>query len=91
MARNSESTAAPILLSGQWVAGEGEPIQAVNPADGTIHGTAGTASTAQVAQAVAAAAEALDAGGWSDLRPHQRSAVLHRISDLIRDRATDIA
>jgi len=91
MARNIESTAAPILLAGQWVAGEGEPIQAVNPADGSIHGTAGTASTAQVAQAVAAAAEAVDVGGWSDLRPHQRSAVLHRISDLIRERATDIA
>lgn len=81
----------PLLLAGEWVKGEGQPIEAINPADGSLYRVAGTASTGQVAQAVAAARSAVNEGGWGRLLPHQRADVLYRVAELIRKRADDIA
>ncbi len=86
-----DTTPRPLLLAGEWVQGKGEPIEAINPADGSLFGVAGTASVSQVEQAVAAARAAMDEGTWSRLLPHQRADVLYRIGELIGERADAIA
>lgn len=84
-------TTQPILLGGEWVAGEGEPLEAVNPVDGSVYGVAGTASPGQVETAVGAAAEAVDNSGWGQRLPHERASLLYRMAELIRERAEDLA
>lgn len=73
-------TAAPILIAGRAVKGEGEPLAVIDPSNGQQIGTAGTASPEQVAEAVRAGRVALTASGWAERLPHERAAMLHRIA-----------
>ncbi|MCH8506127.1 MAG: aldehyde dehydrogenase family protein [Ectothiorhodospiraceae bacterium] len=81
----------PLLLAGEWVVGEGVPLEVINPADGTLYGVASTASTAQAEAAVSAGVAAMARGDWAERLPHERAAVLHRVADRIRERAETLA
>lgn len=70
-----------LLIAGEWIQGGGEPIDAVNPATGCVNHRVSTANRADVDRAVAAASAAAAHPSWSALLPHQRAAILHRISD----------
>lgn len=83
--------AQPLLLAGQWVPADGEPLEAINPADGSLYGVVGTASSAQTAAAVGAALAAVEQNDWSARLPHERASVLHEISDLIWERSEALA
>jgi len=59
------------FIGGQWVAGDGEEIEVLNPTTGDVIGTIVTSSDAQVDHAVQAAKEAFES--W------RRRAVLERV------------
>lgn len=76
-----------ILVAGQWRRGRGDLIESRDPATGRVvhafHGADVDDADEAVARGLAAARES----GWRDLLPHQRAAVLHRIGDLVEERA----
>src|SRR5690348_14317252 len=75
-----------ILVAGQWRRGGGELIETRNPATGKIVHAFHGACVADVDEAVVEGRSASE-GDWRDLLPHQRAVVLHRIGDLIEQRA----
>ncbi|WP_310961317.1 aldehyde dehydrogenase [Nocardioides terrisoli] len=76
-----------ILVGGEWRQGGGELIESRDPATGGVVHAFHGASLEDVEDAVTAGLAASRAGVWADLLPHQRALVLHRIGDLIEERA----
>ena len=70
-----------IFVGGTWRRGGGAPIRSIFAAEGTENMTLSGASAADVDEAVARAVAAQADPAWRDLRPHERAAYLHRISD----------
>ncbi|MFT3661000.1 MAG: aldehyde dehydrogenase family protein [Gordonia sp. (in: high G+C Gram-positive bacteria)] len=80
-------SAARIYVDGRFDDGAGEEIVTVAPATGQAIATSRSASPEQVERAVAGARRAFDTGAWSKVGPAERSALLHRLADLMeRDR-----
>jgi betaine-aldehyde dehydrogenase len=67
----------------------GDIIDVVNPFDGAVIARLHAATPAVIDRALAAAARAQ--GDWAALKPVERSRILRRAADLIRDRAEDLA
>jgi aldehyde dehydrogenase (NAD+) len=93
MALNDDHTnplagwADEILVAGTWRRGRGDLIASRDPATGrTVHAFHG-ASVEDADEAVTRGLAAAHASGWRDLLPHRRAAVLHRIGDLVEERA----
>lgn len=81
-----------LFIGGQWRdASDGGVTDVVNPADGTVAATAAKGTTADIDAAVAAAKAAFDDGRWSHLSGRERSRVLARAAQLIRERADELA
>lgn len=80
-----------LLIGESWRAGSGSVIRSVNPADGSTVAEFPGASPADVDEAVAAGARAMSDANWRDRHPHQRAAILHRISDGLRAVAPQLA
>jgi betaine-aldehyde dehydrogenase len=79
-------------INGAWAAARGGCTRRIlNPADQSLLAEVPEADAADVAQAVAAARRAFDEGPWPGLAGRERGAMLHRIADAIRDRATELA
>lgn len=78
-----------LFIDGQFVRGEGEAEQVLNPATGELLATVPEASPAQVAQAVAAANRAFET--WSETTPMERSRLLLKLADAIESQATTFA
>jgi phenylacetaldehyde dehydrogenase len=72
----------PLLIGGQWVAGEGRTIEVENPARETCLATVRCASLAQLDDAVNAARAGLR-GEWSRAGGRDRGVVLNRFADLL--------
>ncbi|WP_025731874.1 aldehyde dehydrogenase family protein [Carnimonas nigrificans] len=70
-------------IDGQWSEGEDADVISINPANGQQIATSTSASTGQVQAALETARAAFDGGPWSQLEPKERSALLHRLADLI--------
>jgi aldehyde dehydrogenase (NAD+) len=71
----TEAKALRHLIAGQWLAGGGDALTSVNPAQPSVVVAEGNCATdADVSHAVAAAGEALK--GWARTPIHQRGAVL---------------
>ena len=77
------------FIMGTAVAGEGEGFEIHEPATGEVLGRAADATVAELDAAVAAAKAAFPA--WVASAPERRREVLHRIADLIVERADEIA
>ena len=71
------------FIDGQWVEGAGETMQSFNPTTGEVLGEFRQASMEQVDQAIDAARAAFDRGPWSATSAAERSAILHRLADLM--------
>jgi acyl-CoA reductase-like NAD-dependent aldehyde dehydrogenase len=81
-----------LFIGGQWrEAADGARHDVVNPATGQVVTTVAWASEVDLDAAIAAARAAFDDGGWSELSGRERSRVLYRASQLIRERAEEIA
>ncbi|NUS23516.1 MAG: aldehyde dehydrogenase [Streptomyces sp.] len=81
-----------LFIGGQWrEAADGARTEVVDPSRGTVVTTVAEAGAADVDAAVRAAREAYDDGSWSGLSGRERGRVLHRVAELIRENADDIA
>ena len=78
-----------LLINGQFVKGEGEPISVLNPSTGQEITQVAEASMAQIQQAVAAAATAFKT--YKKTTPKDRSTMLLKLADAIEANATHFA
>ncbi|MFF1615204.1 aldehyde dehydrogenase family protein [Amycolatopsis sp. NPDC058278] len=77
-----------LFIGGRWTETE-DRFDAVDPATGKTLTSLARGTAADVTAAVAAAREA--AGGWAATPARERARVLHRVADLVRARADEIA
>jgi len=83
---------ARLLVAGEWVdATGGGTFTTVDPSTERVSGTVARATAADVDSAVRAAREAFDRGPWPRLAPSERARVLWKASELLRERAEDLA
>lgn len=80
-----------IFLAGRWCEGRGEPMCSTFPADGSLNAELRAADVNDVNEAVEAAERAWRDPQWRGLVPHQRAAVLYRVSDLINQQLETLA
>lgn len=79
-----------LFIDGQWTAAEGgKTIDVYNPATNEVIGTVASASKADLDRALAAAERGFKV--WRKVSPLERSKVLRRAADLMRERADKIA
>jgi len=76
-------------IDGKWQAGQGERLEARNPASGELNWKGSIASDNQVADAVASARNAFP--DFANLSTANRVAMMERWADAIRDHADEIA
>jgi acyl-CoA reductase-like NAD-dependent aldehyde dehydrogenase len=77
-----------LFIGGHWTEAS-DRFDAVDPATGKTLTSLARASAADVDAAVAAARQAF--GGWAATPGRERARVLHRVADLVRKRADEIA
>ncbi|MFJ9722215.1 aldehyde dehydrogenase family protein [Streptomyces sp. NPDC101209] len=81
-----------LFVGGRWRdAADGARTEVVDPSRGAVLTTVAEAGAADVDAAVRAARDAFDGGTWSGLSGRERGRVLHRVAELIRENADDIA
>ncbi|MFJ2240256.1 aldehyde dehydrogenase family protein [Streptomyces sp. NPDC087859] len=81
-----------LFIGGQWrEAADGARTEVLDPSRGTVVTTVAEAGAADVDAAVRAAREAFDDGSWSGLSGRERGRILHRVAELIRENADEIA
>ena len=81
-----------LFVGGQWrEAADGARTEVVDPSRGAVVTTVAEAGAADVDAAVRAAREAFDGGAWSGLSGRERGRILHRIAELIRENADELA
>ncbi|MFG2551038.1 aldehyde dehydrogenase family protein [Streptomyces sp. NPDC048581] len=81
-----------LFIGGQWrEAADGARTEVVDPSRGAVVTTVADAGAADVDAAVRAARDAFDDGAWSGLSGRERGRVLHRVAELIRENADQIA
>jgi aminobutyraldehyde dehydrogenase len=78
-----------LLINGQFVAGQGEVEDVLNPATGDVIARVPEASLDQVQAAVRAAEAAFP--GWGRTTPKDRATALLKLADAIETRATEFA
>jgi acyl-CoA reductase-like NAD-dependent aldehyde dehydrogenase len=89
--RNFISRPRQLFIGGQWVdAASGETFETHDPATGEVLTTVAKGGAADVDRAVAAARNAFE-GEWKLWTPAQRQRLLFRVSEMIRERATEFA
>ncbi len=76
------------LINGEWISGNGV-FDVVNPANGMVIATVPKASAEDVEYAVDAADKAF--AGWSRLSPFKRGEYLRQASEIVSQRAKEIA
>lgn len=80
-----------VFIGGEWRRGSGRQIELIYPASGDIVGVQTLAGVDDAAEAIDRARVAQQRPEWSEALPHERAAVLHRISDGIRGSAKRIS
>ena len=81
----------PLYIAGQWTAGsDGQVMQSLNPATGTVWATFDCASASDVNRAIRAARDALDLPDWRDMTQTARGKLLYRLADLIAENAAHL-
>ncbi|GAB2910423.1 aldehyde dehydrogenase family protein [Streptomyces heilongjiangensis] len=92
MTTTFESGPGRLYIGGQWrEAADGARTDVIDPSTGQLLTTVAEAGAADVDDAVRAARAAFDSGSWSRLSGRERGRVLHRVAQLIRENADDIA
>jgi phenylacetaldehyde dehydrogenase len=88
---NFLSKPAKLLIDGEFVdAADGRTFTTIDPGTAKPLVEVAEASTEDVDRAVAAARRALD-GPWSRFSPSERGRMIHRIGDLLAERAEEFA
>ena len=78
-----------LFIAGRWRGGaKGATLAVVNPADETVIGSVAVAETVDLEEAVASASRGFQA--WRRVSPYDRSRILRKAADLLRERADHI-
>ncbi|MET7733611.1 aldehyde dehydrogenase family protein [Streptomyces sp. NPDC005402] len=81
-----------LFVGGQWrEAADGARTEVLDPSRGAVVTTVAEAGATDVDAAVRAAREAFDDGAWSGLSGRERGRILHRVAELIRENADELA
>ncbi|WP_406162892.1 aldehyde dehydrogenase family protein [Streptomyces sp. NBC_00882] len=81
-----------LFVGGQWrEAADGARTEVVDPSRGVVVTTVAEAGAADVDAAVRSARETFDGGTWSGLSGRERGRILHRVAELIRENADELA
>jgi len=81
-----------LWIDGNWADTKGgSELKVENPATGEVVDVAIDGSPADIDEAVAAANKAFFDGRWSKLSPGGRALAIHRMADLLEERATEFA
>ncbi|WP_406180935.1 aldehyde dehydrogenase family protein [Streptomyces canus] len=81
-----------LFVGGRWrEAADGARTEVVDPSRGAVVTTVAEAGAADVDAAVRSAREAFDGGTWSGLSGRERGRILHRVAELIRENADELA
>ena len=78
-----------LLIGGERVAGDGEPLDVENPYEESVIATLGSASAEQVEAAVRVAGDAFD--GWAGTPAIERGELLHEIARRLREHQDELA
>jgi succinylglutamic semialdehyde dehydrogenase len=76
-------------INSKWIAGEGQPLSAIDPSTGKTVWTGTAATAAEVDQSCKAARAAF--GDWALAPPEQRIAACQRFRDLLKEHAEELA
>jgi acyl-CoA reductase-like NAD-dependent aldehyde dehydrogenase len=88
----TELQAFNLYIDGTFVeADDGMAFDSVNPATGRAWARMPAAGSAEVERAVAAARRAFESGPWPAMTATERGRLLHRLADLLADRAPELA
>jgi acyl-CoA reductase-like NAD-dependent aldehyde dehydrogenase len=80
-----------LFIDGEFVdSASGQTFETRSPSDGSVIGTVARAGREDVDRAVTAARRAFDDGPWPSMSPHERSAVLVRMAELLQDRQAEL-
>jgi len=92
MTTTFENGPGRLFIGGQWrEAADGARTDVIDPSTGQVVTTVAEAGAADVDAAVRAAREAFDHGPWATMSGRERGRVLHRVSELIRENADELA
>ncbi|MGY5045336.1 aldehyde dehydrogenase family protein [Streptomyces sp. 900105755] len=92
MTTTFETGPGQLFIGGRWrEAADGARTEVTDPATGQVITTVAEAGAADVDAAVRAARETFDAGEWPGLGGRERGRVLHRVAELIRANAEELA
>nr|WSZ12778.1 aldehyde dehydrogenase family protein [Streptomyces canus] len=81
-----------LFVGGQWrEAADGARTEVVDPSRGVVVTTVAEAGAGDVDAAVRSARETFDGGTWSGLSGRERGRILHRVAELIRENADELA
>ncbi|MFG2796508.1 aldehyde dehydrogenase family protein [Streptomyces pseudovenezuelae] len=81
-----------LFVGGRWrEAADGARTEVLDPSRGAVLATVAEAGADDVDAAVRAAREAFDGGTWSGLSGRERGRILHRVAELIRENADELA
>lgn len=81
-----------LFIGGQWVdASSGQTFEVTDPSSDRVIATAAKGQAEDIDQAVSAARQAFEDSEWSRMRPMERERLLHKLADLIEERADTIA
>ena len=78
-----------LFINGQWRDGSGDRLAVLNPATGETIGTLGNATEADLNEALSAAEDGFQT--WRITSPLERSKLMRRAADLLRDRVEAVA
>ncbi|HUN42020.1 MAG TPA: NAD-dependent succinate-semialdehyde dehydrogenase [Acetobacteraceae bacterium] len=79
-----------LLIDGQWTpASGGRTLEVLNPATGEVNGTVAHANRGDLDRALAAAEKGFQV--WRKVSAYDRSKLMRKAADLLRQRADDIA
>ncbi|MDB5556784.1 MAG: aldehyde dehydrogenase protein [Rhizobium sp.] len=90
-ALTSQARDFKMLIDGQWIEGNGAPIDRLAPSHGVVVSRFQAGTKADAERAISVARKAFDAGPWPQMTASERSAILLKAADLIADRAEELA
>src|ERR1035437_7835475 len=90
--RQFTSSTRALLIDGKFEqAVSGKTFETLNPATGEVLASVAEGDAPDIDRAVRAARRAFEDGPWSRMTPSERGRIMHRIGDLIAERAEELA
>ncbi|CAK9818162.1 Cytosolic 10-formyltetrahydrofolate dehydrogenase [Anthophora plagiata] len=80
-----------LFINGEFVNGQGKPIDTINPHDESVICSVECGSTEDVDRAVKAAKKAFEEGEWSMISARERGALLFKLADLMEQHKEELA